>query len=98
MKRTVFLLGIFGLVAMNALAGGTAMPWNAGLTSISDNLTGPTALGLTILGAGGAIAPMVFHGEIPQVVHRAGYLFIAGGAMLGIKAVVNFMGISGALV
>ncbi|MCU1329718.1 MAG: hypothetical protein JWN34_5088, partial [Bryobacterales bacterium] len=66
--------------------------------SITNNVTGPTALGLVTIGAAGTFGPMVFHGEIPQFAHKASYLALVGGGLLAIPTLVNFFGVGGALV
>lgn len=100
MTLTERLLNLWWLaLATTALfAAGVNMPWNAGLTSISNNVTGPTALGLVTIGAAGTFGPMVFHGEIPQFAHRASYVALVGGGLLAIPTIVSFFGIGGALV
>ena len=100
MSITQRLFSLGSLVFMTSIlfAGGVAMPWNAGLTSISNNVTGPTALGLVTIGAAGTFGPMVFHGEIPQFAHRASYIALVGGGLLAIPTIVSFFGISGALI
>lgn len=94
------LLGLGWLVfATSALfAAGVSMPWNSGLTSISNNVTGPTALALVTIGAAGTFGPMVFHGEIPQFAHRASYVALVGGGLLAIPTIVSFFGVGGALI
>ena len=79
-------------------AGGVPMPWNSGLTSISNNVTGQTALALVTIGAAGTFGPMVFHGEIPQFAHRASYVALVGGGLLAIPTIVGFLGVGGALI
>ena len=79
-------------------ATGVPMPWNSGLSAISTNVTGPTALGLVTIGAAGTLGPMVFHGEIPQWAHRGAYLALIGGSLLAIPTLVTFFGIGGALI
>ena len=100
MLLTDRLFKLFALVFTTTVlfAAGVAMPWNAGLTSISNNVTGPTALGLVTIGAAGTFGPMVFHGEIPQFAHRASYVALVGGGLLAIPTIVSFFGIGGALV
>jgi len=96
--QRLFSLGWLVLTASTLFAAGVAMPWNAGLTSISNNVTGPTALGLVTIRAAGTFGPMVFHGEIPQFAHRASYIALVGGGLLAIPTLVGFFGIGGALI
>jgi len=96
--QRLFSLGSLLFMTSVLFAGGVAMPWNAGLTSISNNVTGPTALGLVTIGAAGTFGPMVFHGEIPQFAHRASYIALVGGGLLAIPTIVSFFGIGGALI
>ena len=85
-------------------ATGVPMPWNSGLSAISTNVTGPTALGLVTIGAAGTLGPMVFHGEIPQWAHRGAYLALLvedcspSPRLLAIPTLVTFFGIGGALI
>ena len=98
LTQRLFSLGSLVFMASVVFAGGVAMPWNAGLTSISNNVTGPTALGLVTIGAAGTFGPMVFHGEIPQFAHRASYIALVGGGLLAIPTIVSFFGIGGAVI
>jgi type IV secretory pathway VirB2 component (pilin) len=92
------LFCVFAISAAVANAAGPPMPWNSGLSAIAGNLTGPTALGLTLGGAAITFAPMIFHGQIPEWGSRAGYVALVGGTLLGIPTLVNYFGLGGALV
>ncbi len=99
MHKRLRVFSAFAMLQGIALfAAGVPMPWNAGLTAIANNVSGPTALGLLVLGAAGTFGPMVFHGEIPQFAHRAGYIALAGGTLLAIPTLAAFLGIAGAMV
>ncbi len=102
MPFTLRINPLWWLFAISAgiavFAGGPPMAWNAGLTSISNNITGQTALALVTIGAAGTFGPMLFHGEIPHFAARASYVALVGGGMLAIPTVVAFLGISGATI
>jgi type IV secretory pathway VirB2 component (pilin) len=92
------LLGAVALSATYVFAGGVQMPWNSGLNSLSGNLTGVTALGVTTAGAAGTFLPMVFHGEMPQWASTSSRVALVGGTLLGIPSLVSYLGIGGSLI
>ena len=98
MKQPMSVFTLLALAQLAANAAGISMPWNTGLTAISNNVTGPTALGLVTVGGFAAFAPMVFHGEIAHFAHRASYWVLTGGGLLAIPTVTSFLGITGAIV
>ena len=90
-------LSVLAIPALT-FAGGVNMPWNIGLKSIADNVTGPTALGLVTIGAAATFGPLIFRGEVPEFAHRATYMSLVGGSLLAIPSLITFFGVSGALV
>jgi hypothetical protein len=60
--------------------------------------TGPTAISLFVLGIVGAIAPMIFHGEIPHYVGTLVRVFLASGTVSGAVWFGSLIGAGGALV
>lgn len=72
------------------------MPWNQGLTLISENLTGPTAyaVGVALLGIGGIIYAFAGHREGAKTLANVviGIAVAVGGAAFLAK-----MGVTGAI-
>ena len=93
--------GKLGLLALSAtagvFAGGTAMPWSTGLTALSGNLTGDTALAIATIGAVGTVGTMMWQGEVNTFVQRGSYIALGGGTLLAIPKLISVFGIGGAL-
>ncbi len=91
MKKTVFYLFAAFLalcIAEPAFAGN--LPWEKGLSSVKDSLTGPVATALAIIGMVGAGAMLIFGGEISGFLKSVCYMIlvvaflISGSSLLDI--------------
>lgn len=74
MKTTLFFIGIIVLVLMapDVMASGSGgdMPWEGPLTKIKDSLSGPVALGISIIGIVVAGGMLIFGGELGEFARR----------------------------
>jgi type IV secretion system protein VirB2 len=94
---------VFALVALlyssDLMAGGTGtnMPWNAPLTNLLNNLSGPTARAVVGIGVAlcGVIWMMKRHEEGAG---RLGQAVVGGALVFGAQVFVGAIGFAGALV
>jgi hypothetical protein len=94
--QTTQLLGLMGLTAIASYATGTNFPWNNGLSALSGNLTGQTALAIATLGGVGTIAGVMHQGEMNHFVQKTSHYALGGGALLAIPSVLRIFGVAGA--
>ena len=66
----VVVLIMLPSLALAKTSGGTALPWESPLTTISTSLKGPVAYTISLLGVVAAGATLVFGGEINDFVRR----------------------------
>ncbi len=76
--------------------GGGALPWEGPLSQVATSLTGPVALGISVIGLFAAGAVLMFGVELTEFAKRAVYMvmaiaFIIGGASL-LNVAFNFTG------
>lgn len=102
-RNTYTRAGAFALGALlyssTLMAGGTGsnMPWNAPLTNLLNNLTGPTARAVVGIGVAlcGVIWMMKRHEEGAG---RLGQAVVGGALVFGAQVFVGAVGFAGALV
>lgn len=79
-----------------ASTGSSGLPWETPLQTVTNSLTGPVALAISVAALFAAGAALVFGGEMGEFVKRALYAvmaiaFIVGGSAF-INKVFNFTG------
>lgn len=89
-------LFLAGSPAARAGTGGTDLPWNAPLQTVTDNLTGPTAKTIAALAfvLGGAMWMFTSH---EQGAKRFGQALFGVAIVLGAVNLVNALGFQGAI-
>ncbi|MGH7576570.1 MAG: TrbC/VirB2 family protein [Longimicrobiales bacterium] len=102
-KRGLFSLALFSAIALGyaspvvaAGGGGAAMPWNAPLQNLLDNLSGPTAqtLGMLMFVVG-ALAWGFSRNE--EHIRRFGGAVFGAAVAIGVVNLFNALGFQGAV-
>lgn len=94
----VMLLALHPDVAHAANAGGGALPWDAPLTTLKNDITGPVAFTLALLGMVAAGGVLVFGGEINEFIRRIIMVVIVAAFIVAVTNVASALGITGAVV
>jgi len=103
-NTTKLTLGLFVLaffipdIAHAAGAGGGAMPWDAPLTTLRTDLTGPVAFTLSLLAFFVCGVALVFGGEISHFTRGVVIAVMVAAMLAGIVNVAAALGIAGAVV
>lgn len=103
-KKTILVLGLLALafllpgVAHAAGAGGGAMPWDAPLTALRNDLTGSVAFTLALLAFFVAGVALIFGGEMSHFVRGMVMSVMVAAMMVGIVNVAAALGIAGAVI
>lgn len=80
-------------------AGGGGLPWEQPLKRISDSLTGPVALAISLIAFVVAGGTLVFGGELSEFARRAVMVVLAVAFLvLGGQFMSILFGVSGALI
>lgn len=99
---SIFVLFAFALphIAMAAGLGGAggAMPWDAPLTTIVTDLTGPTAFSLGLIAVVAAAMVLVFGGELSHFLRGLVYIVFVIGLLTAAPTFAQSLGIAGAVV
>lgn len=85
-------------IAHAAAAGGGTMPWDSPLTNIKNDLTGPTAFILSLVGIFCCLVPMLWGSEINHVVRGVIVCIFIVSVLTGIASAATMFGIAGAVV
>ena len=96
-----FLLLQFGITGMAfaGAGGGGGLPWEGPLQTLANSLTGPVALGISIIAMAAAGGTLVFGGELGEFTRRALMLVLAISFLVfGAGFMTALFGVSGALV
>lgn len=89
---------LFGLATAGG-GGDGGLPWEAPLTAVANSLTGPVALGISIIAMAAAGGTLVFGGELGEFTRKAVMLVLAISFLVfGAGFMTAVFGISGALV
>lgn len=94
----VAILSFLPVLAHAASAGG-AMPWDTGLTTLSDDLTGPVAFVICLLAFFAALSSLIWMaGEMGGFVRTLIVIIMIAAALATIKTFLSLVGITGALI
>jgi len=94
----VVLLTLHPDLAHAANAGGGALPWDGPLTTLKNDITGPVAFTLALLGMVAAGGALVFGGEINEFIRRIIMVVIVAAFIVAVTNVASALGITGAVV
>ncbi len=84
--------------AAQASSAGGGLPWDAPLTTLKNDLTGPVAFTISLLAMVACGAALVFGGEINEFVRRIIMLVLVAALITGVVNVASALGITGAIV
>ena len=84
--------------ALAAAAGGGSLPWDAPLTTLKNDITGPVAFTISLLAMVACGAALVFGGEIHEFVRRIIMLVLVVSFIVGVTNMASALGITGAVV
>jgi len=80
-------------------SGGGGLPWEGPLQTLANSLTGPVALGISIIAMAAAGGTLVFGGELSEFTRKALLLVLAIAFLVGGAGFMSALfGVSGALV
>lgn len=91
------LLSFFPGVAHASTAGG-GLPWDSPLTTLKNDITGPVAFTISLLGVVAAGAALVFGGEINEFTRRVMMLVLVVSFVVAATNFASALGITGAIV
>ena len=105
MKNRFMRLVAFALVqagftgAAFAGGGGGGLPWEAPLQTLANSLTGPVALGISIIAMAAAGGTLIFGGELGEFTRKSLLLVLAISFLVfGAGFMTSLFGITAALV
>jgi len=81
-----------------ASSGAGSLPWDAPLTTLKNDLTGPVAFTMSLLAMVACGAALVFGAEINEFVRRMIMLVMVCAFIVGVVNVASALGIAGAVV
>jgi type IV secretion system protein VirB2 len=81
----------FGGVAF-ATAGSASMPWETGLTSLQNSITGPVATVVSLVAIVGAGAALIFGGNIQGFLRTAVYIVLVIGLIISANNLLTAIG------
>jgi type IV secretion system protein VirB2 len=78
------LAGIFAMAGAASAAGGggTAMPWEAGLKTLTDSISGPVAQAIGLIAIVAAGAALIFGGDMTGFMRTTVYIVLVLGLIL----------------
>lgn len=81
-----------------ATAGGGTLPWDTPLTTLRQDITGPVAFTISLLGIVACGAALVFGGEINEFIRRIIMLVLVVSFIVAATNFASALGITGAVV
>ncbi len=84
--------------AAGAGGGGGAMPWDAPLLTLRNDITGPVAFTLALLGMVAAGGALIFGGEINEFIRRIIMVVIVASFIVAATNLATALGITGAII
>ena len=101
--KPLLLLATLGLVPFipdvaHASTAGGGLPWDSPLTTLKNDITGPVAFTISLLGVVAAGAALVFGGEINEFTRRVMMLVLVVSFVVAATNFASALGITGAVV
>jgi len=93
----VLVLAVTAMASASTGVGG-GLPWDAPLLTLQEDLTGPVATSISVLGLFAAGAALVFGEELGSFVRRALLLVVAIAFLVLGSNFLTGLGLSGALI
>ena len=78
--------------------GGGGLPWDAPLTTLRNNLTGPFAFTISLIAFVAAGITLVFGGEVNEFIRRLIYVVLVAAMLVSVTNLAAALGIAGAVV
>jgi type IV secretory pathway VirB2 component (pilin) len=102
-RKVMLALAVFTLAFIlpdlaHAAAAGGAMPWDAPLTALRNDLTGTVAFTLSLFAFFVAGVALIFGGEMSHFVRGMVMAVMVGAMLVGIVNVASALGIAGAVI
>jgi len=94
----VLVLAVTGIASASTGGVGGGLPWDAPLQTLQEDLTGPVATSISVLGLFTAGAALVFGEELGSFVRRALLLVVAIAFLVLGSNFLTGLGLSGALI
>lgn len=82
----------FLLLASAVTAGGGAMPWDAGLTALTNNISGPFAGFVALMAVVISGAVLIFGGELQAFGRTMFFVMLVAGLILGAAQIITLVG------
>ncbi len=93
MKKNLFLLSLIAIACCFntafASSTGTTMPWESGLTTLKESLTGPVASAIAIIGIIASGGMLIFGGEISGFMKSIVYLVLVIALIIGANSMLS---------
>jgi type IV secretion system protein VirB2 len=89
MTKKMTIITILGMLFVVGTAFSGIMPWDQGLTSLKDNLTGPVAGGVALMALMGAGAALVFSEDISGFIRKMLYLVLAVSVLVAASSLLR---------
>jgi len=89
------LAGIFamtGAAFASSGGGGTAMPWEAGLKTLTDSISGPVAQAIGLIAIVAAGAALIFGGDMTGFMRTTVYIVLVLGLILSASNLLTTFG------
>ena len=83
-------------MATGSLSG--ALPWEGALGFLANSLTGPVALALSLIMVVVGVGVLMFGGDLAGWARWVAFAALAAGTLGGALAMVNALGVSGAVI
>jgi len=101
--KPLLLLAVLGLASFvpgvaHASTAGGGLPWDSPLTTLKNDITGPVAFTISLLGVVAAGAALVFGGEINEFTRRVMMLVLVVSFVVAATNFASALGITGAIV
>ena len=91
------LLSVLFIGAAQASGGGTGMPWESGLETVQQSLTGPVAKAICLIGIVGSGIMLIWGGEVSGFLKTVVYVILVICLIMGANIILNMASGSSAL-
>ena len=82
----------------HASTAGGSLPWDAPLTTLRNDITGPVAFTISLLAMVACGAALVFGGEVNEFIRRLIMVVLVAAFLVGVTNLASSLGIAGAIV
>jgi type IV secretion system protein VirB2 len=87
----VYFLSLAGIAYASSAPGAGALPWESALSKVMESITGPVAIGISLVAIVAAGAGLIFGGDMQGFMRTACYICLVVAVLVGAANLLSIL-------